>query len=359
MSAPKPRLSEPRECPCGRQHGPAGIPKRKRREAEAALGSAIVPGIWDGSTAQDDRGVWQIDLHGDCLDPVRIGAHSYDVRWPMAEGVLDATAVPVSVKSLHAVRSVRCRSCIKCRWAKRNFWGLAGMKMTQETSDQGNRTWFMTLTISPEAAAEFAGRAMYKHPEIERESWRKTEPVTYFCKRRRKQVTVDAFVCDARFDALREVFTTEAQRYFKRLRGKRGAHRFKYVLVFERHKSGLPHAHILLHECNGPILKSWLVAKWPWGFVQANLVGGRARNAASPHKAAWYVSKYLTKSHQSRLIASIGYSSILKRAKLHRSNDRDDGANATNPTNGNDVNASTTRTIESFPYSSPEANEEE
>lgn len=171
---------------------------------------------------------------------------------------------------------------------------------------QGNRTWFGTLTLSPEAQSEFLVRALKtRHAQSLPEGWDRTERVTYYCKRRKTHVTVDGYLCDDRFAALRVEFLREVQKYWKRLR-KQGMS-FRYLLVFERHKSGLPHAHFLLHEQDGPILKRSLRSQWPWGFFQASLVGGRARNAAAPDKAAWYAVKYLTKSNQARVVASRGY----------------------------------------------------
>lgn len=111
--------------------------------------------------------------------------------------------------------------------------------------------------------------------------------------------------CDARFAAVRVQFLKEVQKYWKRLR--KAGFAFKYLLVFERHQSGLPHAHFLLHEQGGPMRKRRLEANWPWGFFQASLVGGRARSAAAPDRASWYAVKYLTKSEQSRVVASRGY----------------------------------------------------
>lgn len=160
------------------------------------------------------------------------------------------------------------------------------MNVTEQAQAQGRRTWFGTLTLSLEAQAEFVRRARLRHPDPSAEWW--SEPH-----------------CDERFAAVRVEFLREVQKYWKRLRF--SGEQFKYLLVFERHKSGLPHAHFLLHEEAKPLLKRRMRSQWPWGFFQASLVGGRARNAAAPSKAAWYAVKYLTKSHQARVVASRGY----------------------------------------------------
>ena len=70
--------------------------------------------------------------------------------------------------------------------------------------------------------------------------------------------------------------------------------------------------HFLLHEAGSPIAKAVLQAQWPLGFSKPKLVGGRSRDAAQPDKAAWYVVKYLSKSTQSRQIASKGYKPVAR-----------------------------------------------
>lgn len=160
------------------------------------------------------------------------------------------------------------------------------MQQTIESAETGSRTWFGTLTLSPDAQLEFLSRAMRASEEREAEWW--SDPK-----------------CDVRFAAVRKEFLREVQRYWKRLR--KEGYKFKYLLVFERHNSGLPHAHFLLHELAGPMLKRRLRAQWPWGFFQAKLVGGKALDAPAPERAAWYAVKYLTKSQQARVVASRCY----------------------------------------------------
>ena len=111
------------------------------------------------------------------------------------------------------------------------------------------------------------------------------------------------------------------QRYWKRLRkGVRRCERcypskprkagewdhppasFKYLLVFERHKSGHPHMHFMLHETGEHITLKHLECGWGHGFVKMKLVKGD-----DERRAAFYVSKYLGKSYQSRQIASVRY----------------------------------------------------
>lgn len=168
----------------------------------------------------------------------------------------------------------------------RNYWGYAAMNQTVQSHAAGLRTWFGTLTLAPEWQDELLLRARKRSKEPDAEWWREKQ-------------------CTERYKLVCNEFLREVQKYWKRLRN--AGHKFKYIVVFERHKSGLPHAHFLLHEQEGTILKRSLRQSWPCGFFQATLVGGTARKAADPKKAAWYVVKYLSKTNQTRLRASQGY----------------------------------------------------
>ena len=147
----------------------------------------------------------------------------------------------------------------------------------------GNRTWFGTLTLTKDWQDELLQRARSAHPDPNAEWW-------------------DNPFCEERYAAVRDEFMAEVQKYWKRLR--KAGHAFKYFLVFEPHKSGLPHAHWLLHEQEGPIRKRELQQQWPLGHTKVVIVGGRSKRSASPERAAYYVAKYLSKSVQSRQIAS-------------------------------------------------------
>ena len=87
---------------------------------------------------------------------------------------------------------------------------------------------------------------------------------------------------------------------FKRLRKNTGAS-IRFVLVAERHKSGAPHFHALIHEAVGspPVRYADLYRDlWSLGFSKYKL-------AEKGH--ASYVTKYLTKSSEARVRASLRY----------------------------------------------------
>lgn len=172
------------------------------------------------------------------------------------------------------------------------YWTYAAMHQIKLVADAGGRTWFGTLTLAPEWQAEFERCAregfMAGYGSSDIPAW------------------WDDPTCDERFQRVRDEIVPELQKFWKRLR--KAGHRFKYLLVFERHKSGLPHMHFLLHEEEAPILKRHIAAQWPFGFTDISLVGANTSGKRrSPEKAAFYVAKYLQKSDQSRQLASEGY----------------------------------------------------
>ena len=62
----------------------------------------------------------------------------------------------------------------------------------------------------------------------------------------------------------------------------------RYIAIFERHKSGVPHVHALLHETvRGSLTERAIRKAWNKGFDEASLVTGP--------KAIAYVGKYLFK----------------------------------------------------------------
>jgi len=130
------------------------------------------------------------------------------------------------------------------------------------------RTWFVTLTFSPEHLAGILQEAALL-----------TRPESH----------------DGRVEtaAYRHV-----QRYFKRLR-KDGC-RFRYLAVYERgEETGRSHYHLFVHEV-APITKRHLERRWR-SNVHARLVADDASGKAS------YLTKYATKSLDVKPRASSRY----------------------------------------------------
>lgn len=235
-----------------------------------------------GRAVQDLRTqIWWIALSGDC-------------EYPLA---MNASNAKHQVKRL-----VRCRRCAPCGRYRRNVWAYAAMRQAAKAEQDGQRTWFGTLTLNLDAQGIMLDRARSASSEPNASYW-------------------DDPKCDVRFAAVRDQLVLECRRYWARLR--KAGYRFKYLLVFERHKSGLPHMHWLLHELNGPIRKRVLEAQWPWGFSKPLLCGGGSKRSLSPKSAAFYVAKYLSKDTQSRQIASHGYRKFDPLLGKGASSDRD------------------------------------
>lgn len=240
------------------------------------LVASIYDALADGKAAQGQRpGEWDVNYASTCENPYRV------------RRIADSGAVMADLL-------LPCRKCPPCRKRLMGHWAYRAIAETRRAKERGLRTWFGTLTLRPEAMAETLDRA------IEQYMWRSTDG------------EIEDFwsdpLCDYRFALHREVLVKELQKYWKRLR--KAGLKFKYLAVFERHKSGLPHIHWLLHEVDQPILKKKLQEQWPHGFTKVKLIGQydkRRRRKLSPEYAAFYVCKYLQKHKQSRQLGSIAY----------------------------------------------------
>lgn len=238
------------------------------------LSALVTEAQYAGKSQPDVDKPWKhiVKYSGNCSMPIEITRRSHQSH-------------------VQAVLQTRCRKCKGCLEAKRRYWGKLGENEILTTHEQGRRTWFGTLTLSDDQQKYFETLAVEKfmlaHKSSEVPEWL-SEPQ-----------------CDARFALVRDEIVEALQRYWKRLR--KEGHRFNYLVVFERHKSGQPHMHFLLHEKGGEILKRQMAEQWPHGFVKIKLVKDNSGVIAGLHKQAWYVVKYLTKSVEARVIASQKY----------------------------------------------------
>lgn len=156
-----------------------------------------------------------------------------------------------------------CRKCDGCYRVKRWEWtSRSAIEMRRSP-----RTWMATFTYSPQ-----------QH---------------FFCKLRAGKKTHERQV--ARDVAL----------FFKRLR-KNLKQPFAFMYVLERHKSGLPHVHALIHERSlRGLRKAELQENWSYGFTTFKLI--EHENGVSAQRAARYVVKYLQKEQEGRVRASLRY----------------------------------------------------
>lgn len=216
-----------------------------------------------------------LDWHaaGDCRAPV---LRDMEGRPHAANRKSKMVSVPTDGTPIFVTMAMRCRQCDRCLAARARLWRLRAESETR----MAGRTWFATFTFSPQQHFAMLSRARSRLDKggtdfdalDERGQW---------SERHRE---------DAR----------EFTLYFKRLRKNTGA-QLRYLLTAESHRNGLPHYHALIHESiqSQPVKFRDLQACWPHGFTTFKLVEGV--------KVARYVTKYISKSAEARIRASIGY----------------------------------------------------
>lgn len=212
------------------------------------------------------------NIAGRCTCPVTIGLHGRGHR-----SILESHAEP---SGRYLDMEVQCRNCPTCLRKRAWLWTTRA----KAELDASARTWFGTMTLNPESHYTMLCRALAKARED----------------------GVDAAdLTDAEIFALR---TSEAgaeiTKYLKRIR-KESEAKLRYLTVAERHKSGLPHFHMLLHEVSpvAPVRERCLSSQWSLGFTKWRLV------PQDEKRHAYYVCKYLSKSKEARVRASLRYGS--------------------------------------------------
>jgi len=105
---------------------------------------------------------------------------------------------------------------------------------------------------------------------------------------------------EERFRRVANTSLKEVTKYIKRVR-KQADVPLRYITVTERHKSGLPHFHMLIHEVElKPVRHSLLSKQWQsLGFEKWRLVP-----FDQLRQAERYCAKYLAKDAQTRIRAS-------------------------------------------------------
>lgn len=211
---------------------------------------------------------------------------------PRPDGMVGLATDVRGVKVAHSDRrdiefDTRCRKCPPCLKQRAAYWRFRA----QNETSCAPRTWFVTLTLSPESQFQMLLRASLRL-QARGDEFDSLPPERQFVERHAeagKEITL----------------------WLKRVR-KEAAVPLRYCLVAEAHKSGLPHYHLLVHEvradCQVParVLRS----QWKLGFSQCKLVaqGDEAKSSA-------YVAKYLAKSALARIRASRGYGDETAQAK--------------------------------------------
>lgn len=189
------------------------------------------------------------------------------------------------VKPMALELKVRCRDCGWCRNQRKYLWADRAVREYEQSA----RTWFATLTVSPEEHFKALTRARLSQPGVDgtaKAGWKPTD--------------FESTTVQSQFCALVREHGTELTKFVKRVRKNSGS-RIRYLMVAEKHESGLPHFHMLIHEVNAlePVRKAVLKDAWRIGFSKFTLVNDA--------RAATYCCKYLAKSALTRVRASAKY----------------------------------------------------
>ena len=189
--------------------------------------------------------------------------------------VVDEPKVALTLPNIpvHVDIAVRCRKCETCLAARAASWRIRASAECRIAP----RTWFGTLTLN--AQAQFINLS------------------TARLRLAGQGVDFDTLPVAEQFSELARTVGPEITKWLKRVRKSVGP--FRYILVVEAHKSGLPHFHCLIHEVANPVLHRVLSSTWRLGFTNFKLI--------DDDRHAGYVCKYLSKSSLARVRASKDY----------------------------------------------------
>lgn len=227
----------------------------------------------DGSNALE----WEVNAY--CENPFSrtLHARGYDRelrkhKWAASPGSL----------SLHLI-GLPCRKCSKCRYVHSTMWRD---RIVDECHNH-KRSWFVTLTMNP---AEHQRSFMQEMRDRNSSGWLDTD------------FDQPGQEWSLRASGASKLLTKFLKRVRKPLVGEE-AIQLRYVAVTERHKTGLPHLHLIMHEVSGKLTYRRICDRWTHGFSDASLVRDNT-------KVGWYVAKYVTKDSLTRMRASQGYGKL-------------------------------------------------
>lgn len=244
-------------------------------------------GLETGSLLQlQDTNLWK--AHGQCENPVDIFHQGY-----RAGNMLKKyPEMGMGEKPIEVLIFAPCRKCKECLAARGRLW----RDRAQNEYGLAVRTWMVTLTISPNWHEQFRLRT------VQRLSL--------------GGVDYDAMCEGKQFAARCQPHSVEITKWLKRIRKRSGAP-LRYLVITEKHKSGLPHHHALVHE-QDPMLPirynhyafrrgDHEITSWPFGYASAKLI--------ETQQHATYVCKYLSKQAETRVRASLAYGRSINQVK--------------------------------------------
>lgn len=222
------------------------------------------------------RLVWNTAKH--CRAPVYTQLRTGKILRPPKAKISGGDFVK-QISQVHTTEMlVACRRCDRCLKARSRLW----TRRAKAEYEAASRTWFVTLTFKPEEhfAALCRARQRLLHNALDFDKLSESD----------------------QFGELHKECSRLVSLWLKRVRKNSGAS-FRYLMVVEPHKSGLPHYHLLIHEAEGGLIRHRVLANsWSAGFGLYKLVVDA--------KAAAYVCKYLSKTAAARVRASVGYGAL-------------------------------------------------
>lgn len=230
------------------------------------------------------------NVAGRCEAPVPVLLHGRRELKQERYAVMDMT--DHDTKPWFVELDTPCRKCQTCLWARQARWrGRARAEVASAT-----RTWLATLTLAPATYQDVLNRCRVYLAKggVDADG---LPPDELFV------MVVDELYSGAIADAMGLSARDTVQKWLKRLRANSAAP-IRFLCVNERHKSGIPHLHVLLHEQDvGKPLRYDRVLKGSWrgGFASFKLVRDTA--------GALYVAKYLGKELAAQVRASKFYGS--------------------------------------------------
>lgn len=220
----------------------------------------------------ENRTTVRWDISGNCMNPYIVH------HWSRPTSFHDQmkNIKRNSDTRLDLEMKTRCRGCENCRKQRQKLWYA---RCYAETS-KAPRSWFGTLTIAPEHLYHFRLMAQKKV--------------------KARSLIWNELSERQKFQKIYAEISPEITRYLKRVRKSSNCHKLRFMLVCEKHKSGNPHFHCVVHQVGAvPLTYRDLSEKWLLGFTNFKLV-------QSP-KVAGYISKYISKSLLCRVRASLKY----------------------------------------------------
>lgn len=237
----------------------------------------LVKRALNGGAIRVSTGELEWHCHGSCTEPWRGQVYSRPRSGNIWRPDRDFVVKPGGKIPMNLTITTPCRKCKNCLSARKSLWRY---RVRAEVAAAG-RTWFGTLTLAPEQHYLMLERAR--------------------SKAQKSHVPWNELAEPERFKRQADASLEEVTKYIKRVR-KQSKVPLRYFLITEKHKSGLPHFHMLIHETAlKPVTHRILSSQWTLGFEKWKLLPFDDPGSAE------YLCKYLSKSVENRIRNSFRY----------------------------------------------------